>query len=349
MRRAVCAIALLVLAGAALADTIAPSDDAYHLRNWSGTPALSAYTEWWYFNVVDTTQNLQAVLVYYIANPDQLGTGGSAANMVAIVYTPGAVTPEADPYPVTSFHASYSAANVTLGGNSIHVAGANTYVLTGASLDGAVSWNLTFTRQATSFQGFNAAELGAAPWEKMSWLVYMPRAAVSGQLTANGVTYIVNGSGYHDHNWGEWLPKDVLWNWAQYSQSGFWFDIYDFINESNGLAQVSVNGTTFAFSKSQYQLVNSQWIYDPQHHLSYPTQTTVTADNGSQQLQVVMNVTQTAPLTYGFTAASQSTIYEQAVTYSGAVTANSITLPFSGRGFKEYTAAHTTSNSNLNP
>jgi hypothetical protein len=46
-----------------------------------------------------------------------------------------------------------------------------------------------------------------------AWLVAVPEGAVTGTLTADGVTRQVTGSGYHDHNWGNVSPADLFDNW----------------------------------------------------------------------------------------------------------------------------------------
>src|SRR3974377_1290599 len=51
------------------------SDDAYHFADWLGTGHLGAYTEWWYFNVFDTANNVQAIFSYLITNPADLKGG----------------------------------------------------------------------------------------------------------------------------------------------------------------------------------------------------------------------------------------------------------------------------------
>ncbi len=50
-----------------------------------------------------------------------------------------------------------------------------------------------------------------------AWLVAVPEGNVSGKITFNGKTYNVSGSGYHDHNWGNY-PMDKLihhWYWSR--------------------------------------------------------------------------------------------------------------------------------------
>jgi hypothetical protein len=344
IKRLFCALALLILPGTAVyaadSDAIGPADDAYHLKYWPNSPTLAAYTEWWYFNLIDTTNNLEAVLVYTVTNPDQMGSAPAVAPMLAVVYPPGgaATVTELDPYPISDFSADYNAANVTLGANTIQVTGNNTYKLAGASLDGAVSWDLTYLRETPSFQGLDKAELGKDPWEKVSWLVYMPRAGVTGSLTVNGNTYTVSGSGYHDHNWGEWIPRDVLWNWAQYSQKGLWIDLYDFINQDNGAVRVGVNGGIVEFTKSQYKLYQTKWAYDSVNHVHYPVQMKLSADNGTEQLDMAVNADATVPLSEGLPyPKAEYLIYEQTASYLGKVVANGVTVKFSGKGFKEYT------------
>jgi hypothetical protein len=65
----------------------------------------------------------------------------------------------------------------------------------------------------------------------MSWLVYMPGARVNGQVTVDGHVYEMDAPGYHDHNWGEWIFTDALWNWAQYAEPDLAFAMADFIRQ----------------------------------------------------------------------------------------------------------------------
>jgi hypothetical protein len=64
--------------------------------------------------------------------------------------------------------------------------------------------------------GWAQADVGASAVTPQD--VYMPRASVSGSMTVDGRRYRLRGArGYHDHNWGEWIPGLVTWNWAQYT------------------------------------------------------------------------------------------------------------------------------------
>jgi len=56
--------------------------------------------------------------------------------------------------------------------------------------------------------------------ESTCWTVPLPNANVKGTISYNGKTQPVNGSGYHDHNWG-YSPTTVLqnigWYWGRIS------------------------------------------------------------------------------------------------------------------------------------
>jgi hypothetical protein len=48
---------------------------------------------------------------------------------------------------------------------------------------------------------------------EFAWVVAVPNGDVTGSMTVNGVTTQIHGNGYHDHNWGDIFPKDILDNW----------------------------------------------------------------------------------------------------------------------------------------
>ena len=122
--------------------------------------------------------------------------------------------------------------------------------------------------------------------EQMSWLLYMPRAHVSGTLTVDGHGYKIDAPGYHDHNWGEWNFATVSWNWAQYSQPGLSFDLGDFVGNPNGKASINVGGKRVVFAANQYKLVHAKWAFDQGNNLSYPIESVFTAENESQGVKV---------------------------------------------------------------
>jgi len=85
---------------------------------------------------------------------------------------------------------------------SIHVDPAET---------GGVGCDLTLRRRVASYRP--ATGYIEAGQQYFAWLVAVPEGAVTGTLTADGVTRQVTGSGYHDHNWGNVSPAKLFDNW----------------------------------------------------------------------------------------------------------------------------------------
>ena len=314
------------------------ADDAFHYNGWKGTPYSGAYTEWWYFNLYDRKKDLQAIFSYQVVDPENL-TGKGVSFVSAAAYKGSEIINTFDLYPLSLFCPSYTSANVAMGPDTITVLDRNTYQIIGSSSDGRISWDLLYDRESDPWFAADRVNVAQASWEKMSWLLYMPRGHVTGTLVVDGQQYTVESSGYHDHNWGEWDLATVRWNWAQVSKPGLAFDLGDFIGNPNGRAAIDINGRRTVFSANQYKLVHTKWAYDAQNGTSYPTQSILTADNGFVRLSVTMDVEKTDPLP----AIPGLIIYEQPTHFAGTVTSDidghESALPFEGNGFKEYTAS----------
>ncbi|HSU32686.1 MAG TPA: hypothetical protein VLJ11_15760 [Bryobacteraceae bacterium] len=293
------------------------TDDAYHLKYWEPSPYNAAYTEWWYFNLYDTKNDIQAIFSYQLVNRLNLITPG-LSYVAAVVYKGDQFIPAVDLYPAVLFNASYSAANVSVGLNTISILDKNHYAISGASTDGRLSWKLNYQRQAPSWFAADHANVGPFDWEQMSWLLYMPRADVRGTLTIDGQSYTIESSGYHDHNWGEWVFQTVNWNWAQYSEPGLTFGLGDFIGDPSGRASLDLWGKRVVFSANEYKLVHTKWAFDPATNLPYPTQSVFTAQKDDLTVRIVMDVQKSAPLTAGPPPAL--VIFEQPTHFEGEIT-----------------------------
>lgn len=327
-----------------LASDVSLADDAYHYAYFANGRHDANYIEWWYFNFFDAAQDIQAIFTYFIADPEDL-SGQGLAQMVALVDTPDGTASAIDVYPVEAFSASYEQADVEIGGNVIQAIDEETYRIVGATKDGRLSWDLRYVRRASPWFAGDRINVGRFPWEQMSWLIYMPGADVSGHLELDGRVYMINSPGYHDHNWGEWIPFLVLWNWAQYFEPGLAFEMGDFIGEDVGLLGIDVHGKRTVFTKDQYRLIHTRWAFDPQNRKLYPTVTILRAENETRRLSVRLRAIKTYPLRGNLPFPLPDVIvYEQLAYFEGQLLEKSSAgdlIPlasFSGTGFKEYTA-----------
>lgn len=220
---------------------------------------------------------MQAIFTYIIADPENRSGHGSA-QVVAVAYTVQGIVSASDGYLPALFTASYEQAEVQIEANTIQVLDGETYRIVGASRDGRLSWDLLYVRHVKPWFAADRAAVGRLPWEQGSWLIYMPGAQVSGQVTVDGQVYMLNAPGYHDHNWGEWILTDALWNWAQYYESGLAFAMGDLIRQPEGGARIEFQGESTSFTKDQYRLRHTRWGFDAANHQWYPQQTMLHAE-----------------------------------------------------------------------
>jgi len=319
------------------------SDDAYHYNYFADGQHDGTYIEWWYFNLF--AEDIRIIFSYAIIDPENY-TGGGMAAVGTVAYTPQGVVDESDMFPTNRFSASYAQADVQIEDNAIEVIDSDTYRIVGSIGNGRVQWALTYVRQSDAWLGGDREKVGMFPWEQMSWLVYMPGAYVSGEVTVDGELYSLdNAPGYHDHNWGEWVPPNALWNWAQYFEPGLSLEMGDFVNKSAGVVGIEFQGNRIVFSKEEYRLIHTQWGFDEENRKPFPTMTWLYAENDTARLLLRMESQETEGLRTEVPFPLPGVIvYEQTAEYEGWLwDRNSdgtwqFLVSFHGNGFKEYTA-----------
>jgi hypothetical protein len=299
--------------------TVTPADDAYHYAEWADGRHDVFYTEWWYFNLHDESAGVDAIFSYFVTDPADIA-GVGQVQMVAVAATPEGHVSALDRYPAAAFSADDQAADVSIGGNRARAVGDGTYRITGTSLDGRLGWDLEYAPDSTPWFGADRMPVGRLGWELMSWLVQMPRAHVTGTVTVDGQPHVIRATGYHDHNWGEWIPTDATWNWAQFSSPRLSLEVGDFIGKPVGVVALDVDGVRTVFTPDQYNLVHTRWAWDRVNRLFYPTESVLTADNGALRLQVTLRALATEPLRGDLPLPLKDLIiYEQTARYDGQV------------------------------
>jgi hypothetical protein len=318
----VAGLAAGVPAGAPRAQEAAPPaapSDAYHFPDWKDGRHDALYTEWWYFNLHDERSGLDAIFSYFVTNPDDI-LGNARVQMVAVAYSSDGTISAMDPYPASAFTASVDDPDVHIGANRARATGGGAYHISGATLDGRLAWDLDYVPDSTPWSAADHLPVGRLAWEQMSWLVQMPRARVAGTLTVDGQPRAVDATGYHDHNWGEWIPTDALWNWAQFSSDRLSLEVGDFIGKPAGLVALDLDGARTVFTHDQYTLVHTHWGWDAANRLFYPTESRLTADNGAVKVEVTLRALSTEPLRGDLPAPLRDLIiYEQVARYDGRV------------------------------
>jgi hypothetical protein len=170
------------------------------------TPISSDYFEWWYF---DGLLDDGTVVVVWFGDNWLYGSHKRAVNIE--LTPPGMLTRRImrtfdDPGAFAR-----DQANIQIGPHSFK-GNLQTYAIhVDATETGGVGCDLALRRRVASYRP--ATGYIKADDKFFAWLVAVPEGAVTGMLTADGVTRQVTGSGYHDHNWGNVSPADLFDNW----------------------------------------------------------------------------------------------------------------------------------------
>ena len=78
-----------------------------------------------------------------------------------------------------------------------------------------VSWELEYLSLLPSVSSFEVP-FGLLPFEHLGWKVLAPMAQVKGIVSVNGEVLNIDGFGYVDSNYGQWIPgldPNTSWNW----------------------------------------------------------------------------------------------------------------------------------------
>jgi hypothetical protein len=343
----VVSLLLILSPGYAISDPtqeVTLADDACHYQSWADRKHDGNYIEWWYFNIYDADHDLQGIFSYFVTDPENRTKRG-LSQVAAVAYSARGVVSEIDIYPPDRFSASTDRADVQIESNSIQVLDDDAYRIIGASRSGRLEWDLNYVRQASPWFAADRIGVGKFPWERMSWLIYMPSATVTGRVEVDGNVYAINAPGYHDHNWGEWVFTDARWNWAQYSGPGVAFELGDFIGKPVGFASIDFQGRRTVFNKGQYELAHTRWGFDPRNHKRYPIETTLRAEDENRRLILTIEAIDTHPLRGDLPLPlPDALIYEQTARYDGQLWEKNaqgqwlLLTSIGGYGFKEYTA-----------
>jgi hypothetical protein len=335
-------LSALIVGHAPLAADVQAVDDAYHYPVFADGQHDAAYFEWWYFNVFDAQQGVQAIIVYRIMDPDNR-SGHGAAHVQVVAYTAQGIVSADDVYAPALFSASEERADVQVAANTLQALDADTYRLVGTSQDGRLAWDLLYRRQAQPWYAADRATGGRWGWEQASWLIYMPGAQVSGQVAVDGQVYRLDARGYHDHNWGEWLITDAFaWNWAQYTEPGLALVLGDFDRWQADGVRIEVQGEITRFAQGQYRLTHTAWGVDAANGRWYPQGSTLSAENDTRRLDLRLQTLDTYPIHHLRYALGDFLVYEQTAQYEGelwektAAGTQVLLAAFRGQGFKEY-------------
>ena len=190
----------------------APHRDRWHYLDFSDGNHDGFYTEWKYLNFIQG--DMAGYIMYYVLDPEHKTSLGSG-RLVARIFLGGKFYGGITKISMDKIEFDTHTASVRMGNAELNEKTPHNYAITGSVAD--VSWDLEYLQSTPTIDGFNDTNFGIMLWEKVSWLVKMPRARVTGAISINNVSIPINAIGYTDTNWGELLPLFSRYEWGQFN------------------------------------------------------------------------------------------------------------------------------------
>lgn len=205
--------------------------------------------EWWYFDGWDESRNIGFVIIFYDGNPFSTKyLKESHKNPVPENYPAVSISVYKDGKTVYYSFTEFSAEDAEFGESEVfgRIGG---HSFRAKKKAGILCYKLSMEEELASGDTFSAEILfknmtppaDLLPYEPLDadeghfWNLTQPDAEVSGVLNINGIKENVEGSGYHDHNYGiEPLDQSFIdWYWGRVHFRSFTL-IYYLMNKHDG-------------------------------------------------------------------------------------------------------------------
>lgn len=167
-----------------------------------------SWAEWLYFN--GRGKDARFYLTFLVG--PRLDDGRRAAGVRLQLERDGRTESYSGGAAITEAEAM-AAPNLTIGRSGVRLVGLQYRIslhVTDASGRTAVG---SLTLDAAPERLLPPIEIAGARGWRTGYVVPVMSGPLSGQLTVNGVELSLDGTGYHDHNWGFW--RGVSWRWGQ--------------------------------------------------------------------------------------------------------------------------------------
>lgn len=313
-----------------------PHMDRWHYLDYRDGKHDDDYVEWKYFNFLQG--KTAGYIIYYVLDPE-LKTSLGPGRLVARILNQGKFYGGVTRIPMDNIEFDTQTAGIRMGNAFLEEKSPYRYAITGNV--GGVSWNLNYVQRAPTVDAFNEAHVGIFLWEKISWLVKMPRADVTGTIMLDGATIPLNALGYSDSNWGETLPFLSRYEWGQFNDekiSIIFGVVYKWWRIWRSYVYVIFDRQIISFEGEEFVLLGRAWGKEEFASIKTPKRAEFEIKKGPYVLRcsfapvrndtIALRLSPLLPKPY---------VIEQISSYEGAFYRNGKILHrFSGLGFSEY-------------
>ena len=313
-----------------------PHDDRWHYLESRDEKHEENYVEWKYFNFVQ--KDLAGYVIYYLIDPEKRTKMGGGRLLVRILKD-GKSYGLVKKIEMDKIELDAVSASIRMDGARITEHDSYHYELECDSKD--VAWKLNYKQQAPSVESFTDIHTGLMRWEKVSWLIKMPRAEVKGDIRLGEDTFHIDGLGYSDTNWGEVMPFFSRYEWGQYSEKNFSLVfglLYGLEKIKSSYIYLIVGEHLVKMEDAECSMEHSEWEKDETIGIDIPSKNTFIAKKGEYEVKFTTTLLyHDAPGMKVHPLLPSVVVSEQIVEYEGIVSKDGeIIHRFKGRGFEEW-------------
>jgi hypothetical protein len=272
-----------------------PQKDGYKYPTISDSVSSENYLEWWYFEL--ETEDFDMWFVYEIDNPDNVEGGIPKAAWLGTAILGDGIDIDTSGTAVDygEFSASTETLDVNIDGNTIVAVDENTIVVQGYDYRADVTWDLVYHRSYfPSTPVLDSVPCGILPNDEVGYVVWMPRAVVSGTVIIGEDVFVVDGAtGYHDHNWGDPITFFYSpWSKAQLSTDTFFIGgvvprlVFENLPQK-GLSLLYVDGEWKDLGAPTVDVLET--TIDPETGFEYPVTYSLTKKTWKYEIDMIIS------------------------------------------------------------
>jgi predicted secreted hydrolase len=139
--------------------------------------------------------------------------------------------------------------------------------------------------------------IGEKEENRLGWICAVPKATITGTLTYEGKKHYVEGLGYRDHNWGNFMWSAVFdhWLWARVHAGNYMLSPAVMIgSEENGRFQLSMcnsleGNEVMQIDMMKVKVIPENIIIHPQTGKKIPSKYTFVYENGNDKIVIACN------------------------------------------------------------
>lgn len=313
-----------------------PHIDRWHYMDYADGSNRARYIEWKYFNF--SNENISGYFLYYVLDPEHKTKVGGG-RLIFRLFKDGKSYGYLKKIPVERISFDDVSASVNMDGSTIKEVDSYHYDTNGKIDD--LEWNLSYKQEAPTIESFSDINPGMMGFEKVSWLIKMPKAEVKGAIKIGDEVIDINALGYSDTNWGEIVPFFTKYEWGQINTKDsslvFGF-LYNFGKIKNSYFYYIGDGQKVFLEKGKCVSKQLKWKKDPQSGIKMPIETEIRLTEGEYEVLIHCNLVDHDTLALKILPLiPKPVVSEQIVDYVIQIKkGGNLLKEIKGRGFKEW-------------